>query len=385
MNFDEIKKLDELHGDSVYTKRDVAIVRGEGAHVWDINGKEYIDCGISFGVSNVGHCNKDVAEAIIEQVKQLLNIQLTYYDPLRSRLLEKLTSIVGLDKVFLTNSGTEAVEAALKFSRASTGRTEIIAAMCSFHGRSFGSLSATWKKEYRKPFEPLVPDFKFVPYDNLEKLRDAISDKTAAVILEPLQGEGGVRSPSDNYFKEVRKLCDENGTLLIVDEVQTGFARTGKMFCFQHYGIKPDIVTVAKAIAGGFPMGAMIGTKKVFNVPKHSHGTTFGGNPVACAAALANINYIEKTDLAGQAREKGEYFFGLLRGIKSDKIRDIRGKGLMVGIELKEKSGPYLNKLIERGIIALPAGPNVLRFLPPLVISKEDLEKVANTLGEILG
>jgi acetylornithine/LysW-gamma-L-lysine aminotransferase len=284
-----------------------------------------------------------------------------------------------LKKVFLCNSGTESVEAAIKFARVSTSRPDIICAMRGFHGRTFGALSATFTKKYRSPFEPLVPGFHFVPYNNFEKLSESITPNTAAILLEPVQGEGGVYPGDPEYFKRVRDLCDQNDIILIIDEIQSGFCRTGKFFAYEYFDIEPDILCLAKALAGGIPMGAVLCSDKI-SVEIGHHGTTFGGNPLACAAAIASISFMLETNLASQAKEKGDYFAQNFSANDFPQIREIRQKGLMIGIELKEKSKPYINRLQGLGIIALPAGPTVLRLLPPLTIEYAQLDKVIEGL-----
>ena len=297
--------------------------------------------------------------------------------------MEKLVAITppGLDHVFLCNSGTESTEAALKFARHATGRTEFVCSMRGFHGRTLGALSATFK--LRDTFEPLVPGFSFVPLENIDKLRGQVTDQTAGVLIELVQGEGGVRIASREYLNGVRGLCDERGALLIVDEVQTGFCRTGKMFACDHYGLQPDILCVAKAIAGGMPLGATICGNKVRDT--HGiHGTTFGGNPLAAAAALAAIEFMERHNLAEQATRKGTRLRAALEPRLPAVVRELRQIGLMVGLELKQKARPYLATLLEHGVLALPAGPTVIRLLPPLVITDEQLDIVADALIEVL-
>jgi len=299
--------------------------------------------------------------------------------------MQKLATLVtGLERVFFCNSGTEAVEAALKFARISTGRTEIVAAMRAFHGRTFGALSATFNKKYRQGFEPLVPGFSHVPYNKIETLEEAVTGETAAVILEAIQGEGGVYPADADYIRAARRICDEKGALLIIDEVQSGFGRTGKMFAFQHFDVTPDLLCCAKSLAGGVPMGAVLFGEKVQNLTPGTHGTTFGGNPLSCAAGIAALTAIEEEDLAGQAAEKGAYLMDKLRQIDSPLIREVRGMGLMVGIELKQKVAPYLKALQDHNILALNAGMTVLRLLPPLVISYEQIDRLVVTLEDVL-
>jgi acetylornithine/LysW-gamma-L-lysine aminotransferase len=256
--------------------------------------------------------------------------------------------------------------------------------MRGFHGRTMGALSATWNKNYRQPFEPLVPGFKHVPYNNLEALAGGVNEQTAAVLLEAVQGEGGVYPAGVDYLQGAQQICRQQGALLIVDEIQTGFGRTGKMFAIEHSGITPDLLCLAKSIAGGFPMGAVLIGPRVKNLSPGMHGTTFGGNPLACAASLAAMEVIEREQLPRQAAEKGTYLLARLRELKSPLIREVRGLGLMIGIELKKKVAPYLQAMTERGVIALPAGMAVIRLLPPLVISKEQMDRVVAVLDEVL-
>jgi LysW-gamma-L-lysine/LysW-L-ornithine aminotransferase len=371
----------------VYPKREVAIVRGEGARVWDDQGRAYIDCVGGHGVSIVGHCNPAVVAAIREQAGKLIICPEIFYNDVRAQLLERLVSIApaGLERAYLCNSGTEAVEAALKLARLSTGRPGIVATMRGFHGRTFGALSATWEQEYRDPFMPLVPGFSHVPYNKLEAMAQVVDENTAAVLIEVVQGEGGVNIGNGDYLRGVRELCTAKGALLIVDEVQTGFGRTGKLFACQHHDLQPDLLCLAKGIAGGVPMGAVLIGSQVNNIKPGVHGSTFGGNPLACAAALAAIGYILDNDLPAQATRKGAWALERLGRIASREIRQVRGLGLIIGIELRQRVTPYLRALMERGVLALPAGKTVLRLLPPLVIRDEDLATACDTIEEVLG
>ncbi|MBM4277499.1 MAG: acetylornithine/succinylornithine family transaminase [Deltaproteobacteria bacterium] len=379
------KELEDQYELLVYPRRNIVLVRGKGAKLYDDRGQEYIDCASNVGVSNIGHGREEVARAIYEQYLTLSNCYGMFYNPVRARLAEKLISLSpqGLKRVFFCNSGAEAVEAAFKFARASTGKTEIIAAMRGFHGKTFGALAATWGEEYQKPFVPMMPGLKHVPYNNFQKLNEAVNEDTAAVILELVQGEGGVRVGDKSYFHQVRNLCNQKGILLIFDEVQTGFGRTGTLFACEQF-VEPDMLCLAKSLAGGIPMGAVLCSNAV-NVPVKSHTSTFGGNPLACAAALASLEVIERENLPEKAKTLGEYFLGELRSIKSEKIREVRGLGLMLGIELKEKAGPYVQKLMESGVIVLLAGPTVIRLLPPLIITREEVDVVLSALKEALG
>ncbi len=382
----EIQTLENKHTSGVYAKRELTIVRGEGATLYDEDGNAYIDCVGGQGAANLGHAHPKVVAAISEQAGKIISCPEMFYNNIRAALLEKLTSLApeGMDRTFLSNSGTEAVEAAFKFARFSAKRTEIIATMRGFHGRSMGALSATWNKKYRAPFQPLIPGIKHIPYNKLEKLEEAIDDNTAAVILEAVQGEGGVHPGDAEYLIGAQKLCNERGALLIMDEIQTGFGRTGKMFAIDHYGLKPDIMTVAKSMAGGFPMGATLLGKNVAELDKGIHGSTFGGNPLAAAASLAALNALVDEKLPERAAELGAYLLAELQKIESPLIRGVRGLGLMIGIDIKKKVAPYLRALTERGVLALPAGMTVLRLLPPLVIEKEQLDEVVSVLKEVL-
>ncbi len=377
--------IENKHTSGLYTKQNFAIVRGQGASLWDAEGNEYIDCSSGHGVANLGHAHPKVAAAIAEQATKLVTLFETFPNDQRAALMEKLTALTpGLDRVFFCNSGTESIEAAIEFSRVSTGRTGIIAAMRGFHGRTLGALSATWNKKYREAFEPLVPDYSHVAYNNIAALEKAVTDKTAAVVLEVVQGEGGVYPADPAYLEAVRELCTERGALLVIDEVQTGFGRTGKIFAYQHYGITPDILCVAKSLAGGIPMGAVLLGPAVKNLAPGLHGSTFGGNPLSCAAAVAALTVIEEENLPQQAAEKGAYLKEKIRSLNLPIVREVRGLGLMVGIELKQKVAPYVKALQEKRIIALNAGLTTIRLLPPLVITYQQLDQVVAALAEVL-
>ena len=378
------QKLEQTYELAVYPRRDIVLVRGRGARLFDENDREYIDCAANVGVSNIGHGNETVAAAVHDQYLTLGNCYSMFYNPVRARLAQKLALLAPgpLNRVFFCNSGAEAAEAAIKFARASTGRPEIIAAMRGFHGKTMGALAATWGPEYQKPFAPMMPGLKHVPYNNFAKLESAAGDNTAAVLLEVVQGEGGVRIGDKEYFKKVRQICDTHGILLIIDEVQTGFGRTGTLFACEQF-VVPDMLCLAKSLAGGIPMGAVICNDRI-EVPVKSHTSTFGGNPTACAAALASVDVIEKEGLVAKSKTLGDYFLEELGRIESSKIREIRGLGLMLGIELKEKAGPYVHQLMEKGVIVLLAGATVIRLLPPLVITREEIDTVVEALKEIL-
>jgi acetylornithine/LysW-gamma-L-lysine aminotransferase len=381
-----IQELETKYASGLYTKRPVAIVRGEGARLWDSEGREYIDCVGGQGAANLGHANAAVAEALARQARTLISCPEMFYNDRRAELLDKLLGLApaGLNRAYLSNSGTEAVEAALKFARLKTGRPGVVAAMRGFHGRTLGALSATWEKKYREPFEPLVPGFTHVAYNDLAALDAAVSEQTGAVLLEVVQGEGGVRPGTPEFLRRAQQLCRERGALFILDEVQTGFGRTGRMFACEHYGLQPDLLCLAKSLAGGVPMGATLFGDRVGTLPSQVHGSTFGGNPLACAAALAALDVLTSEHLADRAAELGAWFLARLGSIQSPLVREVRGLGLMVGIELKHKVTPYLQALMGQGVLALPAGLTVMRFLPPLVITQADLAQVADRVQTVL-
>lgn len=381
----QIQEIEDKYSINLFAKRGITLVRGKGALLWDDTGKEYIDCAAGHGVASIGHSNPHVVEAITRQAGQLITCTGSFYNEQRAMLMEKLVKISpkSLTRAFLCNSGTESIEAALKFARISTGKTDFVVAMRGFHGRTMGALSATFDSNYKKDFEPLIPGFHTAPFNNFEKLKEKVNENTAAVLLEVVQGEGGVHSGTKEYFKQVQALCKKENVLLIIDEVQTGFARTGKLFACEYFDIKPDILCLAKAMAGGIPIGAVLCSDKI-KVAPGKHGSTFGGNPLACAASLAAIDFIIEQDLAGQSEEKGTYFVRGFEKHQLDKVREVRQIGLMIAIELKEKSGPYIQALQDEGVIAIPAGATVIRLLPPLTISHRELDIVIAKLAEVL-
>ncbi len=385
MNADQYKDLENQYGLNLYAKRDAVIVRGEGATVFDTEGRAYIDCAAGISVANAGHCHPDIVAAMQQQAAQLTVVANTLYNDRRAELLQRLieTSPTGLNRAYLCNSGSEAIEAALKFARLATGRTDFVTAMRGFHGRTMGAVSATFTKKYRDPFAPLIPGFSYVPLNKIEKLDAAITENTAAVLLELVQGEGGVNIADAQYIAAARQLCNDRGALLIIDEIQTGLCRTGKFFACEHYDLQPDMVTVAKALASGIPIGATLLNDKI-NVDPGLHGTTFGGNPMACAAAIATLDVMKNEDLAAKAHGTGEYFEQRLAEKPLAQVRELRRRGLMIGIELKSKVQPILEQLMARGVIALPAGATVLRLLPPLIIERDQIDTVINHLHELL-
>ncbi|GAC1537899.1 MAG: aspartate aminotransferase family protein [Herpetosiphon sp.] len=370
----------------VYAKRSLTLVRGAGALVWDDEGRQYIDCGAGYGVLNVGHCHPAVVEAVQQQAATMIACPEMFHNDQRAMLMEELAAVLptGMSRIFLCNSGTEGTEAALKFARATTGRSEVVATMRGFHGRTMGALSATWEPHYRDPFGPLVPGFRHVAYNNLAALEEAVGPQTAAVIVEVVQGEGGVRPGTEAFLRGAEAVCRRHGAMLIVDEVQTGFGRTGRLWAVDHFGIRPDLLVLAKSIAGGFPMGAVAIGERVGALGSGIHGSTFGGNPLACAAARATLRVVVDGGLPAQAATKGAWLLNELRQIKSQRIREVRGLGLMVGLEMRERVAPLVQALQARGVIVLNAGPSVIRLLPPLMISDNELQTAVAAIAEVV-
>ncbi|VVB87036.1 [LysW]-aminoadipate semialdehyde/glutamate semialdehyde transaminase [uncultured archaeon] len=383
LNYDEIVGKFDKYIFNTYTRQPIAIKKACGAVVTDVNGKEYIDCVAGIAVNNVGHCHPAVVEAIKRQSEQLIHVYNLYYTEQQALLAEGLVNLTEMDRIFFCNSGAEAVEGALKLARKATGKKVFIATEHAFHGRTRGALSVTHKEKYRKPFEPLAPAV-FVPYNDAGAIREAITNDTAGVILEPVQGEAGVIIPDDGYLGEIREICDETGTLMILDEVQTGFGRTGKWFAREHSGIKPDIMTLAKAMGGGFPMGAKLAREDVAaNFGRGDHASTFGGNALSCAVALSNIEVIKKEKLVAKASDLGAYLMEELKALDKDYVKEVRGKGLMVGMELSIKCEDIVAKARECGVLLNCTSDSVLRFVPPLMISKEQLDTVVGVINEI--
>ncbi len=381
---EEVFEKEKKYMMPVYKRPRIVIESGKGAKVKDYTGKEYIDCVAGIAVNAVGYRHPVVLKALKEQADKLMHVSNLYYTEPQVRLAEKLSALSGMAKVFFCNSGAESVEAALKLAIKATGKRKFIAAKGSFHGRTLGSLSTTFETRLRGVFEPLLlRDVEFVRYNDAAAIGDAIDDDTAAVILEPIQGESGVIVPSDGYLKAVRDICDTKGVLLILDEIQTGFGRTGRWFGKDHEGVKPDIITLAKAMGAGFPIGAMLAREGI-EFETSEHGSTFGGNPLACATALAAINVMEAEKLVVRSRELGEYFMETV-GIESNPIvKDLRGKGLMIAIELTEPCAEIAANALERGILINCTSNSVIRLVPPLVISKAEIDEVISVLNEII-
>jgi acetylornithine/LysW-gamma-L-lysine aminotransferase len=382
-----VLEIEDHHTSGAYPKRPIAIVRGQGVTVWDAEGRAYLDMTSGQGVALLGHSHQTLVEAVKRQAANLITCPEIFYNDQRAALYETLSTYTpeGIDRFFLCNSGSEAIEGAIKLARWSTGRQGIVAAKGGFHGRTFGALSATWREEYRAPFEPLVPDFSHIPYNDPEAAANAIDQKTAAVLVEVVQGEGGVHPAETTYLLSLRRLCEERGALLIFDEIQTGFGRTGQWFAFEHHNVVPDVLCLGKGIAGGLPMGVVAWKQSLGSLPRSSHGSTFGGNALVCAAALATLRVLAEQDLPERAAKLGESFLKKLHALDHKLIREVRGQGLMIGIEMRRRVTPILKLLMEHGVLALPAGSTVLRLLPPLIIEEEQLERTYQELTRVLG
>ena len=361
----------------VYRRNPVVIVRGEGARVYDINGREYIDFVAGIAVNSVGYSHPRVVNAVCEQAKKLMHVSNLYYTLPQIELAEKLRAISGMDRFFFCNSGTEAVEASLKFARKHTGKKRFIAFTGSFHGRSMGSLSVTWPEKYRLPFSPLIQDVEFVRFNDAEEFKEKVSGDVAGVILELVQGESGVHPAEKDFVKTIVDLKEDREYLMIVDEVQTGFGRTGRWFAREHYEIEPDIMAMAKAIGGGFPMGAVGVTEDVGkSLEPGDHASTFGGNPLACASALAVISVIEDERLVDRSLKLGEYIKEELKRIGG---RNVRGYGLMVGVDF-DSSNQIVKASLDMGLLVNSTSDKTLRIVPPLVISKEEISRGVDIL-----
>jgi len=379
---------DQIMG-NLYQRFPVTIEKGLGAHVWDINGKEYIDCMGGYGVALVGHRNPRVVNAIKSQLEKIITVHSSVYNKTREEFLESLIKIAPkkLDQVHLNNSGAEAVEAAIKFARKFTGKKGMVAMNGSYHGKSLGALSVTFNPKYRKSFEPLVESVSFSPYGDIDALRSTITDDTGFVILEPIQGESGIHVPPDGFLQDVRKLCDERHILLIFDEIQSGFGRTGKIWAGEHWNTTPDIMCLAKGIAGGVPMGATLVRQDILAcIQKGEHSSTFGGNPLSCAAGIGAIQALTQDGLVDNAAKMGKIFRDGLERLKEKHkiVREVRGKGLMIGVELKFEVKDILFEGIQKGVLLLYSGKNIIRLLPPLVITEQDITKVIDILDVLL-
>jgi predicted acetylornithine/succinylornithine family transaminase len=388
----ELIKLTNKYVAKNYSRYPIGLVRGKGTVVWDASGKKYIDFVAGLAVDNLGHCPPTVVNAIRKQAGKLLHVSNLYHIEPQSQLAAELTRLTFANKFFFCNSGTEANEAAIKLARrwfydnGQPKRFEIITMNDSFHGRTMASLSATAQKKIHTGFKPLLPGFKYVPFNDIAAFKKAITKKTCAVLIEPIQGEGGVNLARDSYLKTLRKICNEEGILLIFDEIQTGFGRTGRLFAYERYKIKPDIITLAKALGGGVAIGAMGSTNKIIeSFSPGTHGATFGGNPLACAASLASLKTLTKKGFLQKASSQGDYFLKQLYCLKEKFpiIREVRGVGLMLAVELDQPGANVVTDCMNEGILINCIQQSTIRFLPPLIITRKEIDLLITTLSKI--
>jgi predicted acetylornithine/succinylornithine family transaminase len=384
----------KYHTPNYGSRAPIVLVRGDGVRVWDTDGREYLDFGAGIAVTSLGHCHPRVTGAIQEAAATLLHVSNLYHAAPQIHLAKLLIEHSFADRVFFSNSGAEANEAALKVARKyareriASDRVEFVAARNSFHGRTFATLAATGQEKYQHGFEPLVPGFKHVPYNDLRAMERAIDNRTAGVIVECIQGEGGVHVADEAYLRGLRKLCDQSGALLILDEIQTGVARTGRLWAYQHYGIEPDIMTLAKALANGVPIGAMLTREDIASVLiAGTHGSTFGGTPFVTSVALATMTTILDGKLWEQAAQRGRYLMDGLRAIQASnpKVQLVRGRGLLIGAELSVPAGPIVDACREAGLLVLSAGERVLRLTPPLIVEERECEQALGIIKTVLG
>lgn len=376
-----------------YNRFPVTLDKGEGVYIFDTEGKKYLDFAAGIAVSGLGYGNQELNTALKEQIDKLMHSSNLYYNTTCGKAADALKRISGMDKVFFTNSGTEAIEGALKAARKyawkkKTGRFEYIAMQDSFHGRSMGALSVTEHEAYRIPFEPLIPGVGFAEFNNLDSVKKLVTDQTCAIILEPLQGEGGINMATQEFMEGIRKICDEEGILMICDEIQCGMARTGEMFACQSYGVKPDIIVMAKAIGSGVPVGAFAMTESVaeYSLEPGDHGTTYGGNPLACAAVAKTVEIFEKEDIKAHVKEVGAYLTEKLDSLVNncDIVLERRGTGLIQGLRLNQPAGEITKRALKEGLLIISARSDVIRLVPPLVIEKEHVDEMLGLLEKVL-
>ena len=382
----EILDIERSHQIPLYAKRDIALVRGEGSYLYDSDGRRYLDAMSNYGVAVLGHAHPRYAQALSEQLQTLTTGHQSFGNDVRAALLLELDTIApeGVRRSFVSNSGAEAIEAALKFSQAFTGRHKIVALRRGYHGRTLGALSATADKKYREPFEPLPLPATHVAFNDAEAIANAVDDETAAIIFEPIQGEGGIHPADPDFLKAVRELATQHGAVLIADEIQSGF-RTGAPFASVAAGITPDILCTAKALANGFPIGLTLVTEAISaSLPGGAHGSTFGGNPLAMRAAYETLRILREDGLYERAATLGAQIVERITALNSPKVRAVRGRGFMIGMELKAKATPVLRGLQDRGVLALPAGNLVIRFLPPMIWEQAQVDELLTVLEEVL-
>ena len=381
-----ILERDAAHNSGLW-QPDIAFVRGEGVKLWDADGNEYLDCMAGIAVASIGHANERLSAALSKQAHTLIVCPQNLGNDTRAMFLERLASVIPaeLTRIFLASSGSEINEAALKWARAATGRTRFVAAKRGFSGRTMGALSLTWEPKYREPFAPLRYEADFVRYNQADELEAAIDEETAAVFLEPVQGEGGIHPASQKFLRRARDIAHERGALLIFDEVQSGVGRTGKFLACQHYDVIPDMVTLAKGLGGGVPIAALLMREAVAqSMPKGGHGTTFGGNPLAAAAGLAVLEEFAMRDILAHVKKVGNRLRKGVLAMRLPKVRSVRGVGLFIGIELKQKAAPYIAALRDQGVLTINAGATVIRLVPPLIISEAEVDAVLQRLEAVL-
>ena len=386
MNTQELIKIEDDYFINTFTRQPIVLDHGEGVKVTDIDGNEYIDMFAGIAVNALGHNHPKLVKAIQDQAEKLMHVSSIYYNEPALIYAKRLVDKTGFDRIFYANSGAEANEGAIKLAIKYTGKSEVISTVESFHGRTIMTLAATGHEHYHEPFKCILPKgFINVPYNDIEAIKDAITENTAAIIVEPIQGEGGVNVPDMDYLKQIQEICNEKDIVFIVDEVQTGFGRCGALFAHELFDVKPDIMTMAKGIGGGVPMGAILATEKVAGafVPG-DHGTTFGGGPLVCAAANAVLDAFEEENILNNVNEVGDYFIEELKKLDKEIIAEVRGRGLMVGLELTKPGAEYVDKLREAGFLINCTADKVLRFVPPLIITKEEVDQFVKALDEIL-
>ncbi|MDP3786563.1 MAG: aspartate aminotransferase family protein [Candidatus Omnitrophota bacterium] len=386
---EEIMQLYYEYVMPTYTKSPVVLVRGKGIKAYDIEGREFLDFFPGWAVSGIGHCHPKVVSAIREQAKKMIHVSNNYYNELQGLLAKKIVGSSFDGKVFFCNSGAEAVEGAIKLARkfGHPSRYEIITMDNSFHGRTLAAITATGQPHHQEGFAPLPQGFVYASFNNLEAVKSKITDKTVAIMLEPIQGEGGIIVASDEFITGLRKVCDEKNLLLIFDEIQTGMGRTGKMFCYQHYNVIPDVMVLAKTLGGGFPIGAMIAKRKIADTLQPGmHAATFGGSPLACAASLATFEAIEEGDMVEKAARRGRYLYNRLSLLKKDFpfVKIVRGRGLMVGVELEIEGKYIVDKCIEKGLLINCTQKKILRVMPPLTVKNSEIDAAVAILHDVL-
>lgn len=389
----EIKDMANKYIINTYGERPISIVRGEGAYVWDAEGKKYLDFVAGIATNNVGHCHPRVVEAIVDQARKLMHVSNLYYIEPQVKLAKRLVELSFADKCFFCNSGAEANEAAIKLARkyskenVDEGKFEIITMLKSFHGRTMATITATGQPKYHKGFEPMLPGFKYVPFNDLKALEDALTENTCAIMVEPIQAEGGINIPIEGYLSGIRDLCDRKKLVLIFDEVQTAMGRLGKLFGYQVYDVEPDIMTMAKALGGGAPIGCMATKTHIAeSLTPGSHAATFGGNPLVCSAALASLNTIVDEKLSENALRIGAYLMGKLSALKEKypAIKEVRGRGLLVGMELNVEGKGLVSECMEAGLILNCIGTGIIRFAPPLIIGEEHVDEALPVIEKAL-